>query len=179
MAQSGVRDLRSSLRKVRPTLRPDARQGAGTLAANTLAVAINSNSSLVALIVDDDPASARRAARAVAELGFTPVQHGSAEDALEWLASHPAPALCVIDLTLPRMSGFGLCARIREEPRTRAVRTVVTPGRKAMGLDDNARALELELVVVERPAELSRTAGDLFGVTPRASRWGVLAFLGA
>lgn len=179
MAQKRVRELRSSMRKAAPALRPDARQGAGTLAAMPPAVAFDGNSSLVALIVDDDPASARRAARVVKELGFTPVQQGSAEDALDWLASHPAPALCVIDLTLPRMSGFGLCARMREEPRTRAVRTVVTPGRKAMGLDDEARALELEVTVVERPAELSRTAGDLFGVTPRASRWGVLAFLGA
>ncbi len=151
----------------------------GTAAALSRVVAFDgTQSSLVALIVDDEPVNARRSARAVVELGFTPVRVSNAEDALAWLSSHGAPALCVIDLSLPRMSGFALCACIREDPRTRAVRTVVTPGRKAIGLDEETRALELDVTIVERAADFTRTTGQLLGVTPKTSRWGVLAFLG-
>jgi DNA-binding response OmpR family regulator len=52
-----------------------------------------------------------------------------------------APALVIIDLSLPAMSGFEVCARIRERPSTKSVPVLVVTGRNS--LEDHARAREV------------------------------------
>lgn len=52
-----------------------------------------------------------------------------------------APALIVIDLSLPAMSGFELCASLRENAATKHVPVLVVTGRNS--LEDHARAREV------------------------------------
>lgn len=134
---------------------------------------------LVALLVEDDPAAARRTSQALTDLGFSPRVCANAEDALAWLKVNAAPALILVDLTLPRLSGFALCELLREDPSTHAVPTLVLPGKRTMELHDEARALELEVMVVEKPAALPRVVASLFELAPRSARFSLLAFLGA
>lgn len=183
MAHFSVRILRRSLR-----IGAGARGLSGTrrgahgrhALCNAPCVAFDGTpSSLVALLVEDDPAAARRTAQALADLGFSPRVCANAEDALAWLKANAAPALILVDLTLPRLSGFALCELLREDPRTRSVPTLVLPGKRTMELHDDARALELEVTVVEKPAALPRVVASLFELAPRSARFSLLAFLGA
>ncbi len=67
------------------------------------------------LIVDDDPVFALLAAATLEQAGFAaPVAHGPAE-ALA-LLEREEPDLLLLDVELPGVSGFDLCARIRATP---------------------------------------------------------------
>lgn len=66
------------------------------------------------LLVDDEPGIRSLIARALEREGFTVVQAGSAQEALEaWQASAGAPAVLVTDLTMPGISGKELAERLR------------------------------------------------------------------
>jgi DNA-binding response OmpR family regulator len=61
--------------------------------------------------------------------------------ALRYLADAPVPALVVLDLSLPDISGFEVCHTLRESERTRDVPVLVLSARDS--LDDKARADEV------------------------------------
>lgn len=66
------------------------------------------------LLVDDEPGIRSLIARALEREGFTVVQAGSAQEALEALQDRTsAPAVLVTDLTMPGISGKELAERLR------------------------------------------------------------------
>lgn len=65
------------------------------------------------LVVDDEPAVGRTLAALLQSRGYSVTVEGSAEAALERLASE-AFDLVVLDVWLPGMSGFDACERLRE-----------------------------------------------------------------
>jgi two-component system response regulator len=80
------------------------------------------------LLIEDDPADAELALRALARSGGPPVvEHApDAEQALDVLrASRVSPRLVLLDLKLPGMSGLDLLKVLRATPETRLLPVVV------------------------------------------------------
>ena len=68
------------------------------------------------LIVEDETAIADNLAYALSTDGFTPYHVTLGQSALDLLrsAQSPKPALIVLDVGLPDMSGFDVCRRLRQ-----------------------------------------------------------------
>ena len=67
-----------------------------------------------ALVIDDHPITHLGASRLLRDLGYDPVgQAMSGEDALAQLAHAPAPALIVLDISLPGTGGLDLVAPLK------------------------------------------------------------------
>lgn len=75
-----------------------------------------------ALIIEDDPDIAESVRYNLASEGFSPVVASTGEQGLALaLDTKNPPALVVLDLMLPGMSGMDLCRRLRRETQTRKV----------------------------------------------------------
>lgn len=72
------------------------------------------------LVVEDEPGIAETIHYALASDGFAPEVCASARQAIERFAAEP-PALAILDVGLPDMSGFELLRRLQELPGGRAV----------------------------------------------------------
>jgi CheY-like chemotaxis protein len=117
----------------------------------------------VVLVVDDDP-DCREVICAVLEM-LLKVQTVTAQDGEEALrlAQCIKPALVVLDVMLPRLSGFDVAKRLKSDADTQAIPVVAltalyTAAAQAIaaGCDD----------CVEKPFELERLAGTVQNYLP-------------
>ena len=96
------------------------------------------------MIIEDDPDLAHIATKHLTRGDFATVtKFSKAEDAFAHLKRDDvaAPELIYVDLGLPDISGFEVCARLRDLPKTAQVPLLVVSGRD--GMDDQARADEV------------------------------------
>jgi CheY-like chemotaxis protein len=113
------------------------------------------------LVIDDD-ADLRESLGAV----LTAAGHAfdTAIDGLEGLnrlrTPGPLPCVVLLDLMMPRMSGFELRAAMKSDPDLSAIPVVVLTG---AGVLANRRAGELDAEILMKPIEL----GDLLDVVER------------
>jgi len=78
------------------------------------------------LIVEDDLALLNAIGRAVTHLGLVPIKLDNGEDAVRFL-SHAVPAILILDLSLPRVSGEQIIRIAKADPRLQDMPiTVVT-----------------------------------------------------
>lgn len=82
----------------------------------------------VVLIVEDDPDIRDTLQDILDYEGFTPVGVADGREALDWLEAHPAPCLILLDLMMPRMSGWEFRARQQQEPALSDVPVVLVSG---------------------------------------------------
>lgn len=68
------------------------------------------------LVADDDPIQLKLMSHRLASHGFETIVAGDGEQALE-LAKKNLPECIVSDVMMPRLDGFGLCQRLREDPK--------------------------------------------------------------
>ncbi|CAN5203727.1 HAMP domain-containing sensor histidine kinase [soil metagenome] len=78
----------------------------------------------LALIVDDDPIQLELLAAKLSEDGFSVVRAMDGEEAGARLEGGPY-ALAVIDLSMPRLDGFGLLRQIRQHPQAADIPVIV------------------------------------------------------
>lgn len=71
----------------------------------------------VVLVVDDDAPTAELAARALRRAGYAAAVAGSPRDAARHMNELGPPALLLLDVEMPGMSGFEFLARIRQSRR--------------------------------------------------------------
>ena len=88
------------------------------------------------LVIDDDPAVATLLARLVAKDGYEVEIVGDGPAALAAIANR-APDVILLDVMLPGMTGFELCGRLKQDPRTR-----LTPVVLVTGLGDRERRIK-------------------------------------
>jgi PAS domain S-box-containing protein len=132
------------------------------------------------LNVDDNEAGLYTTTRALRRAGFTVLEATTGERAVE-IARAEDPALVVLDINLPDMSGFEVCARLRADPRTAAVplihltATYGTSDKWAAALDQGADAYLTEpvepIVLVATVRALLRTRAAEVEVRRAAERW--------
>jgi DNA-binding response OmpR family regulator len=69
------------------------------------------------LAVDDDLAALSALRQILLQGGFDVATSTSGEDALAWLGENTAD-LILLDVVMPGLSGYDVCARIRADPKT-------------------------------------------------------------
>jgi PAS domain S-box-containing protein len=89
------------------------------MAASTQRRAGSVPASLI-LNVDDSDAGRYATGRALQQAGFRVVEAGTGQEAVT-LARAEEPALVVLDVNLPDMSGLEVCARLRADPKTAGI----------------------------------------------------------
>ena len=92
------------------------------------------------LVVDDEPDIVALVVYHLAKAGYRVSSATSGPDALQ-LATRDRPALIVLDLMLPGLSGFDVLARLREEERTAKIAVLMLTARKEE--PDRIRGLQL------------------------------------
>lgn len=94
------------------------------------------------LVVEDEAAVRELLRYALEQAGFDPVLVGSAEQGLAEIGSE-LPALVLLDLMLPGMSGVAVARRLRSDPRTRDLPLIMVTARaeetdRVLGLETGA-----------------------------------------
>ncbi len=92
------------------------------------------------LVADDEPDVLTLVCNALKAAGFTPLRAADGAGALE-LARTELPALIVLDLMLPGMSGLDVCKALKMEPSTKAIPIVMLTAKA----DEVDRILGFEL----------------------------------
>ena len=72
------------------------------------------------LLVDDEESIIKIVGRKLETAGFEVLTAETGKAALEQ-AAEQLPDLIILDVMLPHMSGFEVCAKLREEPRTKKI----------------------------------------------------------
>lgn len=80
------------------------------------------------LVVEDHPDSRELLAEFLEALGYEVDVAGHGLEALERLRGAPLPAVMVLDLMMPVMSGWELMRYVREDPALRSLPVVVVSG---------------------------------------------------
>ena len=102
------------------------------------------------LIVDDDLAILDMIAELLEYEGYQVVTCSSGSDALARVKDNP-PALILLDLMMPQMSGWQVIAALRSSPQTRAIPIVLLSARR--DLPATAKDLGVEHFL-EKPFDL-------------------------
>src|SRR6478672_1430888 len=104
------------------------------------------------LIVDDDP-DVRDVVRSTLEnSGLKTFQAVNGRAAIDWLQSHPAPSLILLDLMMPEMDGFEFLNRIRDDDKLVDVPVVVLSA-KELTAEERAFLAERTLLVLSKGAQ--------------------------
>ncbi|NJL29034.1 MAG: response regulator, partial [Thermoanaerobaculia bacterium] len=86
--------------------------GRGRVTAATAAAAKNDGHEATILIVDDEPVVRHVLSNQLSQLGYCLLEAGNGPEALELLEAK-GPDLVLLDIMMPRMSGFEVCRQIR------------------------------------------------------------------
>ena len=79
------------------------------------------------LVVEDEAAIAEHIVALLGARGYAMSSSGDGIEALE-LARKAPPDLVLLDVVLPRLSGFEICKLLRADPRTRKVKIIMVTG---------------------------------------------------
>jgi CheY-like chemotaxis protein len=86
------------------------------------------------LLVEDDAGIRDSVAECLELEGYDVAALPNGSAALEWLAGHEPPAVAIVDLVMPVMSGAELLARLKDDPRLARVPAVLMTA--AMATED-------------------------------------------
>jgi PAS domain S-box-containing protein len=93
----------------------------------------------VILVVDDNPATQAAIGAVLSQAGYAVVHVADGAAALAYLHREPPPALIILDLSMPVMSGWELLAERARDPALRAIPVLVMSGEH--GVVDRLEAL--------------------------------------
>ena len=125
------------------------------------------------LVVDDEPEIVALVAYHLAKAGYRVSTASSGQDALE-LARRDRPALMVLDLMLPGMSGFDVLEQLRLDESTREVAVIMLTARReepdrirglSLGADDYLTKPFSPAELVLRVAAILRRTGTVAPAT--------------
>jgi DNA-binding response OmpR family regulator len=104
------------------------------------------------LLVEDDRFLRRAAEATLKQAGFTVITAGDGEEALRQAAA-TAPSLVLLDLIMPKLQGFEVLRRLKQDPATTAIPVVVLSN---LGQESDVRqALDLGAVAYLIKSNLS------------------------
>lgn len=92
------------------------------------------------LIVDDHPENIQALEEHLHHLSYDLDTAHDGEEAVEKIFNSP-PDLILLDLTLPSLSGFEICRRIKRHPKTQFIPVIITTAMQEN--DDRLKAIEL------------------------------------
>jgi DNA-binding response OmpR family regulator len=92
------------------------------------------------LICDDEPYIVESVSYVVRKAGYTVVVAEDGEEALE-AGLREKPELVFLDIMMPRMTGYEVCRRLKEDPETRDTYIIMLTARGQE--EDERKALEM------------------------------------
>jgi CheY-like chemotaxis protein len=122
------------------------------------------------LVIDDDPHILFALEETVRNLGHQPVSAVNGEDGLV-LARGIIPDLIITDIVMPKVDGFALCTRLREDPRTSHIPVIIVTARDRKSDADRGRSLGTEAFLIKpfRACDLSDHIMRVLAPPPKES----------
>jgi twitching motility two-component system response regulator PilG len=90
----------------------------------------NGSSRRTVMIVDDSPTIRKIVGLTLERAGYKVVAEPDGESAIERLV-HVVPDLILLDIAMPKLDGYDVCKRIKQDPRTADVPVVMLSGKGA------------------------------------------------
>lgn len=81
------------------------------------------------LVVEDDEVTRRVLERVLADEGFAVRTAADGQEFVQAIRQRPLPCLILLDVELPRLSGFRLLGFLRQEPQTSAIPVIMVTAR--------------------------------------------------
>ena len=79
----------------------------------------------IILVVDDDTDTRTVVKTILSTDGYEIVEAASGEQALEYLKSNPKPALAILDIMMPGMTGLEVAMRMKQQPETQGIPIII------------------------------------------------------
>jgi len=125
------------------------------------------------LCVDDEPRALRGLARMLKEAGLEAHLAGSGDEALRRALERP-PDLVLLDIRMPEMDGYEVCARLQESAKTAGIPVIFLTGLKEAR--DKARALAAGGAdYVEKPFRPEMLLEKIYHHLEQTSHWKEIA----
>src|SRR5262249_19162578 len=110
------------------------------------------------LVVDDDPSAREALCRTLTGMGYAAHAAVNGRSALDWLASHPAPSLILLDLLMPEMDGFEFLRELRKGPAFAQVPVIVVTAKELTAQDLHVLRGQTERIIAKDPSYLIELA---------------------
>ena len=117
-----------------------------------------------AWIVDDEPVNRILACAFLRHMGWTTREFGSGQETLD-AAAAGCPALMIVDVSMPNMSGPELVRRLRQLPASRNTRFVAYTAHCLSDEIDHMKQAGFEHVLT-KPVSFQHMRNALHGLTP-------------
>ena len=116
------------------------------------------------LVVDDDSLTLEALRRLLERAGHQVQVFQSGGEALDWLADHQPDAI-VLDIMMPRLTGYDVCRRLRERPHLQRIPVVFLTSKDGSTDRIDARAAGSDLFVTKPvlAARLLKLLADVSG----------------
>jgi CheY-like chemotaxis protein len=123
----------------------------------------------VVLIVDDQPEVRDIVKTTITGVGLKAAEAADGQAALDWLASHPKPALILLDLMMPVMDGFEFLDRCQAEGILDSVPVVVLTARE-LSEEERAFLAQRTMLILTKGAQPISSLGAALSAIARRER---------
>jgi twitching motility two-component system response regulator PilG len=114
-----------------PVVQPAEAAAAPPVATETAKPSSYGSSRKTVMIVDDSPTIRKILGLTLERAGYKVVAEPDGESAIERLV-HVVPDVILLDIAMPKIDGYEVCKRIKQDPRTKAVPVVMLSGKGAL-----------------------------------------------
>ena len=132
-AVSAAREVTPAAAAAAPVLAPPAPVApapGGHVQAGVAAAPRNGSARSTVMVVDDSPTIRKILGLTLERAGYTVVAEPDGESAIERLIQ-VVPDLILLDIAMPKLDGYDVCKRIKQDPRTAGVPVVMLSGKGA------------------------------------------------
>jgi twitching motility two-component system response regulator PilG len=120
-----------SVVRVQPPATQSTEAVAAPAVAETVTASSYTSSRKTVMIVDDSPTIRKILGLTLERAGYKVVPEPDGESAIERL-TQVVPDLILLDIAMPKIDGYEVCKRIKQDPRTKAVPVVMLSGKGAL-----------------------------------------------
>jgi CheY-like chemotaxis protein len=117
------------------------------------------------LIVDDVILNRKLAIAFLSRMGWKTFDVDSGNAAIEWLASHDAVDMVLLDISMPDLCGEDVCRQIRANPENAALKIVAYTAHAASADEERFLANGFDAVLI-KPISLQRLTDTISGLFP-------------
>jgi signal transduction histidine kinase/CheY-like chemotaxis protein len=115
------------------------------------------------LVVEDDLPTREALCRSLVSMGYVAHEAVNGRSGLDWLASHPAPSLILLDLMMPEMDGFEFLREMRKRPAFADVPVIVVTAKELTVEDVRILSGQTEQIIAKDEAYLTELAAAVRG----------------
>jgi adenylate cyclase len=120
-------------------------------------------SSASILVVEDDLPTREALCRSLTSMGYVAHAAVNGRSGLDWLASHPAPSLILLDLLMPEMDGFEFLLELRKQSAFVNVPVIVVTAKELTAEDVRILRGQTERIITKDQSYLTELAAAVRG----------------